>query len=252
MSSLDVSLSPLITNALAKARANNERQAKDSIASPSLAIVPNAPKIDKLTIHGIPTSEMTAAVKEAITSLMEENKVLRSERVRLQDSLRKAESLADTDPLAGTYNRRAFMRELSRVMSFSQRYDIPSSLIFFDLNGFKSINDNYGHSAGDAIIKGVADALSNNVRESDLVGRVGGDEFAVLLAKATPEEAAQKANGLQNAINTARIMYDGHSLGINATFGLHHIGPNDSAQNAMDSADSAMYSNKLSPKIAFL
>lgn len=224
--------------------------------SPKLAVIANEaasePKPDRLSIHGIPQSEMTPAVKEALSSLMEENKILRSERVRLQDALRKAESLADTDSLAGTYNRRAFMRELSRVMSFSQRYDIPSSLIFFDLNGFKGVNDTYGHSAGDAIIKGVAETLMKNVRESDLVGRIGGDEFAVLLAKALPEEAALKAQGLSNAINSVRITHDGISLGVSATFGLHNIGPNDNAQSAMDSADSIMYANKLNPKIAFL
>ena len=252
MSAFDVSSSPLISAALKKARPEAFAPSPEVLPTPKLAVIPNEIKSDKLSIHGVPQSEMTSAVKEALQSLMEENKILRSERVRLQDALRKAESLADTDSLAGTYNRRAFMRELSRVMSFSQRYDIPSSLIFFDLNGFKAINDTYGHSAGDAIIKGVAETLTKNVRESDLVGRIGGDEFAVLLAKATPEEAAQKALGLSNAVNNSRIVHEGVSLGVSATYGLHNISPNDSAQNAMDSADSIMYANKLNPKIALL
>src|SRR5690242_14568391 len=81
---------------------------------------------------------------------------------------------ADRAALTPLLNRRAFLRELHRIRTFSQRYGAPASLVYFDLDGFKSVNDRYGHAAGDAALQAVAERLLANVRESDLVGRMGG------------------------------------------------------------------------------
>ena len=93
-------------------------------------------------------------------------------------------------------DRRAFVRELSRIMAFAERYDTESSLIYFDANGLKPINDTYGHPAGDATLMRIADVLVENVRESDVVGRLGGDEFAVILSQADALTASEKAASL--------------------------------------------------------
>lgn len=254
MPAYDISSSPLISKSLAVAKQRREGGYVPKLVethTPNIAPL-DTHKEDRLTIHGIPEAEMTPAVREAIQSMASELKILRSERVRLMDALRKAESLADTDPLAETYNRRAFVREMGRVMSFSERYDIPSSLLFFDLDGFKAINDTYGHGAGDLVIKGVAKTLSEHVRESDLVGRVGGDEFAVLLAKATEDDANIKGQQLAGAINAMRIPFENVQLSINATFGAYGFIKGDSAEAAMARADEAMYYKKLSNKILSL
>jgi diguanylate cyclase (GGDEF)-like protein len=126
---------------------------------------------------------------------------LKSDRARLVDRLRRSEELADRDTLVPVFNRRAFERELNRVISFAQRYEVQASLIYFDLDGFKQINDRFGHPAGDAILLAVGETLAANIRESDLVGRVGGDEFAVILAKAGPEDARRKGAQLAEAIS---------------------------------------------------
>lgn len=254
MPAYDISSSPLISKSLAAGR-NKPRPAMQPklVEVATLPPVPAQQQIeDKLSIHGVPEAQMTPEVHEALSSLMNEVKVLRTERIKLMDALRKSESLADTDPLAETYNRRAFMREMARIMSFAERYDIPSSLLFFDLDGFKAINDTHGHQAGDLVIKAVAKTLSEHVRESDLVGRVGGDEFAVLLAKAGDEEANFKGQQLSDAINNLSIPFENSFVSIRATFGVHAFAAGDTAESAMAKADEAMYYKKLSSKIASL
>lgn len=254
MPAYDISSSPLISKSLAAARDKPLKASPPKLVEVSTLPPLTAPQQfeDKLSIHGVPEAQMTPEVREALSSLMNEVKILRTERVKLMDALRKSESLADTDPLAETYNRRAFMREMARIMSFADRYDIPSSLLFFDLDGFKAINDTHGHQAGDLVIKAVAKTLSEHVRESDLVGRVGGDEFAVLLAKANDEEANFKGQQLSDAINNLSIPFENSSVSIKATFGVHAFVTGDTAEIAMAKADEAMYYKKLSSKIASL
>ena len=93
-------------------------------------------------------------------------------------------------------NRRAFVRELTRYIAFTGRYNTPASLIYFDLNHLKQTNDTYGHAAGDAVLTHFAKVLLSHVRESDCVGRLGGDEFAMLLSHANQDQALKKADAL--------------------------------------------------------
>ncbi len=79
-------------------------------------------------------------------------------------------------------NRRAFVRELTRIVAYSERYNSVSSILYFDIDGFKEINDQYGHVAGDAALQHISEIFVLNVRESDVVDRLGDDEFGVILA----------------------------------------------------------------------
>ena len=106
------------------------------------------------------------------------------------------------------YNRRAFVRELTRVISMTERYGQPSSIIFLDVDGLKKINDRHGHGAGDVALLSVADRLLLNVRESDIVGRLGGDEFGVILFNADGETALAKAAALTENIAAHPIVHD--------------------------------------------
>ena len=135
--------------------------------------------------------EISPAARAALAAAQAEIDGLRDEVARLQRRLDEVELLADRDPLTPVLNRRAFQRELQRTLAFCQRYGASASLVFFDLDAFKSVNDTYGHAAGDAVLQVVAKMLVEHVRESDVVGRLGGDEFAVVLAQAGKEAAAK-------------------------------------------------------------
>jgi len=88
---------------------------------------------------------------------------------RLRLRILELERAADTDPLVPVYNRRAFMREISRAQTVMARYDISSTVLFFDLNAFKTINDRYGHSIGDSLLKKIGSVLIEGVRDCDMV-----------------------------------------------------------------------------------
>src|ERR687895_1208882 len=120
-----------------------------------------------------------------------------TERRRLERRLRH---LADHDDLTGLINRRRFQEELRRHLAEGRRYGLTGALLVLDLDGFKEVNDNHGHSAGDRVLCGVADALRSRLRASDVVARLGGDEFAVLLPRETAAEAELVCRSLERAI----------------------------------------------------
>ena len=185
---------------------------------------------DNANILGIPDAELTAKVRSAIMQLMEEVGSLRRELEQSRERITYVEQLADQDALAPVANRRAFVRELSRIMAFAERYDTESSLVYFDVNGLKPINDTYGHPAGDATLMRIADVLVENVRESDVVGRLGGDEFAVILSQADAPTADEKATSLVETIEARPLDWDGNEISINVSFGIYTFKGGDTAR----------------------
>jgi len=175
-----------------------------------------------------------------------ENDRLSVENARLRRQIMDLECAADTDPLVSVYNRRAFMRELSRAQAVHMRYDIPSSLIFFDLNGFKSINDRFGHAIGDELLQKVGQALSQGVRDCDMVARLGGDEFGVLLFKADAAIAKAKAATLSCRISEQVIEHPTGNIGISTAWGVAPCETGNTPRQILSRADRAMYFAKQS------
>jgi diguanylate cyclase (GGDEF)-like protein len=204
------------------------------------------PAADVSSVLGIPEAEFTPRVRDAIMSLMAEVERLRRDLERAKARLDAAEAMADQDGLLPVLNRRAFVREMSRAISYGERYDAPSALIYFDLDGFKAINDAFGHAAGDAALAHVGNLLTANVRESDIVGRLGGDEFGVILAKADRGQAEKKARALVDLLAANPFGWEGKPLALSFAFGVHTFKKGDSADAAMASADKAMYAAKRS------
>ncbi|GIK50020.1 MAG: hypothetical protein BroJett013_27170 [Alphaproteobacteria bacterium] len=169
---------------------------------------------------------------------------LAAERESLAERLAAAEALADRDALAPVLNRRAFMRELHRTMSEVERYKTPAAVLYLDIDGFKALNDSYGHAAGDAVLRHVGLLLLDSVRESDVVGRLGGDEFGVILNRATAEEAHAKAAALSEKLNSAVILHEGMAHRVRASFGAHAIALVEDPETAVARADEAMYADK--------
>ena len=169
---------------------------------------------------------------------------LREENARLMERVAALEILADRDPLTTALNRRAFMRELNRVLGFCKRYRSTASVVFFDMDGFKAINDIYGHAAGDVALQTVVATLAANVRESDVVGRLGGDEFAIILAQADKSSATAKAESLKYLIEREPAGHHGRAIPLKVSFGVREYEKGVSAADLLSGADAAMYLNK--------
>lgn len=200
---------------------------------------------DTTSVLDIPDAELTPKVQGAIQRLMEEVESLRRELEQSRQRIAYLEQLADQDALAPVANRRAFVRELSRIMAF---YDSPSSLVYFDVNGLKPINDTHGHPAGDAALMRIADVLVEKVRESDIVGRLGGDEFAVILSQADAAPAAEKGQMLVQRIEDQPLDWNGAEIPLIVSYGIYIFSGGDTAGDALAAADRAMYENKMAYK----
>jgi diguanylate cyclase (GGDEF)-like protein len=169
-----------------------------------------------------------------------QEEALRAEVEALRRKVAKLEQLADRDVLTPLYNRRAFVRELTRAIAFCQRYAAPACLLYLDLDGFKGVNDSAGHAAGDEALKRVADLLLANIRESDAAARLGGDEFGVLLLQAGIEEGQAKAAALAEMI--AALEVGSGKLG--GTFGVRAWDGHEDAEAWLAEADAAMFVRK--------
>src|SRR6185312_2109830 len=184
------------------------------------------------------------AVDPEVLRLMREVEALRLELRAMGRQLGEAERLADHDVLTPLLNRRAFVREVQRAIALTRRHATPASVIYFDLDDFKGVNDRFGHAAGDAVLIAVAERLLGQVREADAVGRIGGDEFAVLLQHADLEAARAKAEALARAVSDEPVAAPGGAIVVALTWGARQIGAVDSAEQALSEADAAMYLRK--------
>ncbi len=214
------------------------------------AQVRGATAIDTTTFLGITEPEMTPAVKEAVQTLLTEIEDLRGEVGRLKSRLAEVEDLADRDALTPLLNRRALVRELGRIRTFAQRYGTAASLVYFDLDDLKGVNDRFGHAAGDAALKAVADRLLASVRDSDIVGRMGGDEFAVILVQADQSVAEAKAASLARAIEAEPLHFGDWSAPLHISFGVREITQDAEPEALIAEADAAMYAKKRERKSA--
>lgn len=155
------------------------------------------------------------------------------------------EHLAMTDPLTGAANRRQFMKMAETEFSRARRYQRPFSLVLLDVDRFKSVNDNYGHAIGDAALVMVTEICRGVIREADRFGRLGGEEFVVLLPETGQEDAYILAERIRATLKTSVVELDQISLRITASFGVSAMTPaHHSAQDVLIAADAAMYAAK--------
>jgi diguanylate cyclase (GGDEF)-like protein len=200
--------------------------------------------VDTTAFLGLSPTELTPTVNAAVQTLLGEIDDLRAEVGRLKARLLETEGLADRDALTPLLNRRALVRELGRIRTFAQRYGAPASLVYFDLDDLKGVNDRFGHAAGDAAIRAVAERLVANVRESDIVGRMGGDEFAVILVQADQTTAEGKAAQLARAIEAEPLRFGDWSAPLHVSWGVRAITTEAEPEALVADADAAMYGQK--------
>jgi diguanylate cyclase (GGDEF)-like protein len=155
------------------------------------------------------------------------------------------ELLAMRDPLTNVLNARAFSNELAQELGRNRRYGRPLALIYLDLDDFKKVNDAHGHATGDAVLRLVADAMRGAVRQADVVGRLGGDEFGVLMPETDGAVAHAAANRLVSGIRT---VFRG-TPSVTASIGVVAVsGTEAGSDELLRKADQAMYEAKRSGK----
>ncbi|MFL6721667.1 MAG: GGDEF domain-containing protein [Sphingomonas sp.] len=176
--------------------------------------------------------------------LIEEISLLRGTVARLQERVEQLDQLAHQDSLINLPNRRGFMRELERLISRVDRYGIDAAMLFVDLDGLKIINDTFGHRTGDEALILVAGLLAKGVRHSDVVARIGGDEFGVLLEASDENDAHETATRLVDQICACEFTHDGEVLPLSVAIGVGMIDALDTAEAVMERADEAMYRRK--------
>jgi diguanylate cyclase (GGDEF)-like protein len=158
------------------------------------------------------------------------------------------ENRVDVDPLTQTFNRRGFERALARSLAYVKRYRATAALVYLDLDEFKPVNDRHGHAAGDTMLKAISSALLREVRASDIVARIGGDEFVVLLWNMTEADALSKAAALEKAIYATPVRWGASTMVVGASAGVTAIGPLDTPVDVLARADAAMYARKMARK----
>jgi diguanylate cyclase (GGDEF)-like protein len=169
---------------------------------------------------------------------------LNSERAT---AVQRLQELADHDTLTGVLNRRRFTEELDRSIAYSRRYGGQGAVLVLDVDHFKSINDEFGHAVGDQVLARLGALLRERVRGTDVVGRLGGDEFTVLLPRADAEQSLAVARAVLDKLRSeGTVTMTGRSIGITASIGVGRFGQGlglDSQQVLRD-ADVAMYEAK--------
>ena len=165
-----------------------------------------------------------------------------SERKEMEDKLT---TFARIDDLTQVYNRRHFYEEAEKLLALAQRYQRPAAILMLDLDHFKQINDTYGHRTGDEVLKHFAQVCRKTVRETDIIGRTGGEEFAILLPETDMESAYQLAERVRSSVASATLNFHRSTLSYSASIGVAmkdtettHI------QELLSQADKALYAAK--------
>lgn len=197
---------------------------------------------------GLSSKALPPEIQSGVAALGAEVLRLREDVARLQIAVKTAEEIADFDPLCPVFNRRAFERELAREIALCERHQTELALLYLDLDGFKQINDTYGHSIGDQVLIAISTLLRQAIRKSDVIGRLGGDEFAIILPRSSKENALKKASELQNLVIERRLNPIGPEVGMGVSFGassgVAYWSAGQTPKMLIDAADDAMFKRK--------
>ena len=249
---------PVLVNPGKSFRGVMKKKTKKSIRAPTSGTAKRrktASKITRKTTGKTRKAASPRASRKAASAAAAPNQVapndakpairrLRAQLAQAQARIDELQASADTDFLLEIPNRRGFERELNRSISYIQRYRASGALIVLDVDRLKPINDNFGHAAGDQVLKAIVGELLSHVRASDVIGRLGGDEFALLLWNLSETDARAKAAMLEQAIDRLTVSFRGRTITAGASAGIAILGPHAEAGKALEEADHAMYVRK--------
>jgi diguanylate cyclase (GGDEF)-like protein len=192
-------------------------------------------------LYVLPNRRMFAYHQEILQTLIKTLGIALSNLM----TVRHLENAAAIDPLTNCYNRRVLDRQLTHQVANAHRYGQKVSLIMFDLDHFKQVNDRHGHQAGDRVLQKVAETVLGAIRKGDYLARYGGEEFVVILPETKKLRAMELAERLRVKIATLAIgLPDGRSLTVTASFGVSAIRPDLDEAGFLREADSMLYKAK--------
>lgn len=174
--------------------------------------------------------------------------ILEQEIVALKEELAEMKQHAYHDVLTGLSNRRFFVESLENRVERCRRYGDNCAVLFLDVDKLKAINDEHGHAAGDALLVRLAELLKIHTRMTDVVARIGGDEFGLLLDHLNGDQVVDKIDFLLEQFRAENLVHDGKALPLGASIGYCFVGPQDTADALMSRADAAMYRAKDKPE----
>lgn len=210
----------------------------ESIAQSHALLGRNAPSNDAPML-----ATDNVLLDRALKLISDANQQLLAQRLKINT----LENLVTHDPLTGLLNRRGLEDQLSRELSRVKRGESRGcTLVLYDLDGFKAINDNYGHPAGDAAICKVGEFFGHTIRATDATARLGGDEFAVVLTNIDPTQGELRARILADALNGLSFPWEGNTIALKTSFGAAQSAmPEDKFERLYRAADQALYRAKL-------
>jgi diguanylate cyclase (GGDEF)-like protein len=185
-----------------------------------------------------------AEPQPTLDALIDENALLRASLAEMRERMGELEQIADTDTLTPLANRRRFLRELERVVSQANRHGTPAAVLYIDLDSLKLINDRYGHLAGDAALIHVARLLQGLIRTTDVVARIGGDEFGLILDHLDHNSAIETAERLGRCIAGSPLDAGGAAVTLKVSIGVATILAGDTVEDVIQRADRNMYRAK--------
>jgi diguanylate cyclase (GGDEF)-like protein len=180
-------------------------------------------------------------LREANISLNEAHSQILTQRTHIQH----LEAVATTDELTGLSNRRGFVDAFDRELDRTTRGLTKGGLLLMvDLDNFKLINDTYGHAAGDAALRLVAETIKSTIRRMDIAGRLGGDEFVLLFSNADVMSAVDRAQQLAMRLNSLNLRWKGEKIPVRASIGMRAYAAEDTVDGVLHGADTSMYAVK--------
>jgi len=190
-------------------------------------------------------TKLEAQVRKRTLELDQALQKQASQNDLLVETNKKLEYFATTDELTGLMNRRHFFEHADQEADRANRYKRSTVLAMLDLDFFKEINDQYGHQAGDIVLSKIAQVLSTCIREHDTLGRVGGEEFAIIMPETEIEGGKEFCERMRLSISDTPIIFDDHEVSISASFGLTELLEGElNIGKAMSRADQALYDSK--------